>query len=884
MRHTHLEFDNLVAKWHSTFATNPAQFVLVTHPPIPITMKPKVSNPLFSAIAKHARRPLTAGLLASGITLAVMMPTKAEAVVLLTGTSYTQNFNTIGTTATASLPTGWKMTAAGDTSVSWADGTNVTATTQAASSGSPTSGGRYNWGDGSDASDRAIGFMTSGSYASPNSVILGLTNNTGSSISAFNLAFDYERYRINSAAAAITFFVSSNGSDWTAVTAGDSGAFSTGTSAYNFTTGTVINKSGISVSDLSIANGSSYYFRWNFNTTGGNSQGLGLDNFDLTATLAAGPDYFWLGSDTTRGGSGTWANTGGTAWSTTDVDGSGTAWDSSKTATFNTAAANVTVDGTVNANNGLTFAAGSNGSTITGGTAINLGGATIADNTITTAVGVTATIGTDITGTTGMTKSGDGILVLNGDNTYSGGTSVTAGTLVAANDTALGSGAVEVSGASLLANAGITVGNAITVEAVTGPSQVVAYWNFNSYDGGSGPIAATSGSGSISLAGWTGTTGNFSGSSINAISPDVSGASLSLVNNSGNGSYIQISGLDFTGLINAQVSYATQRTSTGFNDNQWSYSTDGSSFTDFGAAINPSTSFALASVSTTALNNAATGFLRYTLDGASNSSQNNRIDNLQVTASSFTLPTLGSAATSGTAEFSGGITLDSSVQLTSAAGGTVLFSGDLANGANGAQGIIKIGAGTVELTGANTYTGATQVNAGTLIVNNLSGSATGSGGVTLASGAVLGGAGTISGAVTVNGIIAPGNSIGTLNTGSVTWNGAATGSSTTDWQFELGAGDSADLLNINGNFSKGSGDVFRFDFGGWNQIGLYELVAWTGSTTFSAADFDYINLGGGHVGTFSIDNGSLFIAIPEPSTALAGVLLGLGLLRRRRRA
>ena len=58
-------------------------------------------------------------------------------------------------------------------------------------------------------------------------------------------------------------------------------------------------------------------------------------------------------------------------------------------------------------------------------------------------------------------------------------------------------------------------------------------------------------------------------------------------------------------------------------------------------------------------------------------------------------------------------------------------------------GLIKDGAGTLELTAANTYAGDTWVRAGTLKVNNGSGSGTGNGAVTVFSGAAIGGTGAV---------------------------------------------------------------------------------------------------------------------------------------------
>ena len=126
--------------------------------------------------------------------------------------------------------------------------------------------------------------MTSGSYANPNAIMVAFKNSTGSTITGFSISFDYERYRINTAAASVTFSRSTNGSTWTLDTSGQSGSFATGSSSYSFP-GTTVQKS-FSVGSLTLAPDSLYYFKWDFNTSGGNSQGIGLDNFSLTATTA----------------------------------------------------------------------------------------------------------------------------------------------------------------------------------------------------------------------------------------------------------------------------------------------------------------------------------------------------------------------------------------------------------------------------------------------------------------------------------------------------------------------------------------------------------------------------------------------------------------------
>ncbi len=128
--------------------------------------------------------------------------------------------------------------------------------------------------------------MTSGTYANPNALMVAYVNNTGSTITSITLSFTYERYRINTAAASVTFFTSTDGSTWTSQPTGDSGAFATGTSSYTFSGGTTVTKTVI-LTGLNIAAGSQLYAKWNFNTTGGSSQGLGLDDVSLTASAAA---------------------------------------------------------------------------------------------------------------------------------------------------------------------------------------------------------------------------------------------------------------------------------------------------------------------------------------------------------------------------------------------------------------------------------------------------------------------------------------------------------------------------------------------------------------------------------------------------------------------
>lgn len=271
------------------------------------------------------------------------------------GNAVTENFDSMGATGT-NLPQNWKMSTAGaGTSAGWSTGANVTSVTQTPSSGSPNSGARYSFGNGANTDDRAIGFMTSGSFSSPNAIFAYYKNTSGLTIADITIDFDFERYRINSNTVSVAFFTSTNGTTWTQRTNGAiaTSVFATGSNSYTWTNGTVASRSVV-VNDVNIANDGSLYLKWVVtNTSSSNSQGIGLDNVSVTATLAP----TWNGT--------AWAN-GITPTASTDtfIDG-------------NYAAGTFTAQSlTVNANNTLTINAGE---TITTGNTTNNGNIIVND-------------------------------------------------------------------------------------------------------------------------------------------------------------------------------------------------------------------------------------------------------------------------------------------------------------------------------------------------------------------------------------------------------------------------------------------------------------------------------------------------------------------------
>jgi len=136
---------------------------------------------------------------------------------------------------------------------------------------------------------------------------------------------------------------------------------------------------------------------------------------------------------------------------------------------------------------------------------------------------------------------------------------------------------------------------------------------------------------------------------------------------------------------------------------------------------------------------------------------------------------------------------------------------------SGSNALRKEHNGTLILTNANTYSGGTTINFGTVRISNPTGSATGTGAVTVQSEGILSGTGRIGGAITANagGIIAPGNSIGTLTALSgVTLNGT--------YACEIG-GSAADRLAVTGTLNVRNG-----------TLNVSQTSPWTG-TSFTIA-------------------------------------------------
>ena len=95
--------------------------------------------------------------------------------------------------------------------------------------------------------------------------------------------------------------------------------------------------------------------------------------------------------------------------------------------------------------------------------------ATSGQTGIAVATGASATIGSALLGTTGLEKTGDGTLILSGNNTYSGGTTVSAGTLEFTGNNTIG-GFTFVSDGSLVFSGGNSTAEAVFVAPADGTS------------------------------------------------------------------------------------------------------------------------------------------------------------------------------------------------------------------------------------------------------------------------------------------------------------------------------------------------------------------------------------------------------------------------------
>ncbi|MCX6877281.1 MAG: autotransporter-associated beta strand repeat-containing protein [Verrucomicrobia bacterium] len=490
------------------------------------------------------------------------------------------------------------------------------------------------------------------------------------------------------------------------------------------------------------------------------------------------------------------------------------------------------------------------------------------------------------TGTGTLTKEGTGTLTLTKTNTFSGLTTVTTGVLNITNAGALGAtangttvssgGALELQGGT-----GFTVGNEALTLRGTGISDGGALRNINGTNeyqglvtlGAAARINSDSGLLTLSNVGTiTGAYGLTVGGAANTMINSIIGTGVGTLTKDGAGT-LTLTGVNtYTGV-------------TKITEGVVSVATIGAG----GTAGNLGKATALASKLVF-----DGGALRYTGSTASTNRNFTIVDDKMAT-----------------------------IEVTNSATNLTITGASSAD----TGGLIKTGSGTLTLDGANIHAGATTVSAGTL---NVTGSLTSGGiesavtvgGAGTSSTPTLAGVGTISGATVI--AAAGGGAVGTHSPGGRTVNGTASlvGTQTLESTLEYQAGsifewqlnsNTADIANRGGEFDAvdvtnswvtiSDTAVFKIVIGSsvsfdpnvdtalfWNANRSWQVFG-DGATSIGNGSFAVINAPTASYtpyypgGSFSFNsaNGTLnWTAVPEPTGALAGLLVGAGLLRRRR--
>jgi fibronectin-binding autotransporter adhesin len=274
-----------------------------------------------------------------------------------------------------------------------------------------------------------------------------------------------------------------------------------------------------------------------------------------------------------------------------------------------------------------------------------------------------------------------------------------------------------------------------------------------------------------------------------------------------------------------------------------------------------------------------------TISGTGATGQNGALVNVSGTNNYGGVVTLGAASTissdSGTLNLTNTITgSGNNLTLTGSGDGTI--SSSIGTGAGT---LTKTGSGTWTLSGANTYTGATTVNAGTLLVN---GSTAASSAVSVNNiGTTLGGTGTINGTVTVGaGAILLGGT-GSSASGTLTLANNLTLSPGSIIELALGpSGAHSTLARTGGTWSFNAIQAFIFANLGAVPGTTYSNII-TGLAADPGGETGWTIANTGWIGNFTYSSGDIslnVVAVPEPSTWIAGALaLGAVVWTQRRR-
>lgn len=547
----------------------------------------------------------------------------------------------------------------------------------------------------------------------------------------------------------------------------------------------------------------------------GTTAGLASANFALQTSVAnqvnllldAGPANLW------RGGAGTWSATGN-GW--TDLAGvTNTTWQPNF-AIFGGTAGVVAVDAVAGpvVLTGAQFA--TTGYSVTAGALTNNTPNAIFRVGNGTSGGATSTalIESVITGTGGLNKTDLGTLVLSGNNSYAGATTVTNGTLRVNGNQSAATGATAVlSGATLTGNGtiggAVAVSNGGTLSGQAGATLKLGGLTLNNTSAINVALGAPSATGLFQVNGNLVLDGVLSVADAGGFGPgvyrlfDYSGSLTNNVLTFGttpvNAQFLAIQS-SIANQINLVFDSGPRNFWSG-GAGVWTANPTSSLWSDFtGSAAAPwQPNFAIFQNTGGAV----------TVDAAGGAVV---LTGMQFAANGYTVG--GGILTNNTpaAVFRVG---------NGTSGGTAMAA-TISSVITGTGGLDKTDLGTLVLSGNNSYTGSTTVSGGTLRVNGNQSTATGS--TTVRSGAALAGSGTLGGSATVeNGATLVGQQGATLTMGALVLN------DTSAINVTLGAPAATTLFQVNGNLTL-DGILNITSSAGFGE-GLYRLFNYTGTLT-----------------------------------------------------
>ncbi len=474
---------------------------------------------------------------------------------------------------------------------------------------------------------------------------------------------------------------------------------------------------------------------------------------------------------------------------------------------------------------------------------------------------------------TSLIKQGAGTLILNAENTYTGGTTISGGTLVATNVDALGSGDVT-DDATLELNTGGTFDNAIggSGNVVKSGADTLTLSGSNSYTGGTTISGGTLVASNVEALGTGDVTNNATlelntgGDFINNIGGtgrvEKSGDDTLTLSGSNtytggtliNGGTLVASNVEALGTGDVTDNATLALNTGGTFDNAISGSGQVVKSGDETLTLSGTNSYTggttISGGTLVATNVEALGSGDVTDDATLELNTGGTFDNAisgsgQVVKSGDKMLTLsGANSYSGGTLISDGTLVASNVEalgtgdVTNNATLELNTGGDFTNNISGSGQVVKSGDDTLTLSGANSYTGGTTISGGTLVATNVD--ALGTGDVTNSSTLELNTGGTFDNAISGSGqVVKSGDETLTLS-GSNTYTGGTliSGGTLVATNVDaLGTGDVTDNatleLNTGGTFDNvisGSGQVVK---SGDDTLTLSGANSYTGGTLIS---------------------------------------------------